>query len=110
MLRNDGSAAVAVAHAVGARFVRINVLCGVRATDQGLISGRAHEVLRERSLLGAESIRILADVDEAEEALTSQQAEPRGELRVTAPVRFGELHVAPAVVPAHNALPKHGST
>jgi len=42
--------------------------------------------------------RILADVDEAEEALTSQQAEPRGELRVTAPVRFGELHVAPAVV------------
>jgi membrane complex biogenesis BtpA family protein len=63
VLRNDGSAAVAVAHAAGARFVRINVFCGVRATDQGLISGKAHEVLRERSLLGAESIRILADVD-----------------------------------------------
>lgn len=50
--------------------------------------------------------RILADVGEAEEALTSQQAEPRGELRVTAPVRFGELHVAPAVVGFLEAHPK----
>ena len=63
VLRNDGSAAVAVAHAVGARFVRINILCGVRATDQGLVSGKAHEVLRDRMTLGATSVRILADVD-----------------------------------------------
>lgn len=41
--------------------------------------------------------RILADVDEAEQALTQQQAEPRGELRVTAPVLFGRLWVTPAV-------------
>jgi DNA-binding transcriptional LysR family regulator len=41
--------------------------------------------------------RILADVEEAEQALSSQQAEPRGELRVTAPVLFGQLKVAPAV-------------
>lgn len=63
VLRNDGSAAVAVAHAVGARFVRINILCGVRATDQGLVSGKAHEVLRDRMTLGATSVSILADVD-----------------------------------------------
>jgi DNA-binding transcriptional LysR family regulator len=50
--------------------------------------------------------RILADVGEAEDALTRQQAEPRGELRVTAPVRFGELHVAPAVVGFLEAHPK----
>jgi len=42
--------------------------------------------------------RILADVEEAEQALGRQQAEPRGELRVTAPVRFGQLRVAPAVL------------
>lgn len=41
--------------------------------------------------------RILADVAEAEQALTQQQAEPRGELRVTAPVLFGRLRVTPAV-------------
>ena len=50
--------------------------------------------------------RILADVDEAEEALTRRQVEPRGELRVTAPVRYGELHVAGAVVEFLEAYPK----
>ncbi|MCB9535631.1 MAG: LysR family transcriptional regulator [Myxococcales bacterium] len=41
--------------------------------------------------------RILADVEEAERALTQRQAEPSGTVTVTAPVRFGEMHVAPAV-------------
>ena len=41
--------------------------------------------------------QILADVDEAEQALALDEAAPRGRLRVTAPVRYGEMHVAPAV-------------
>lgn len=41
---------------------------------------------------------ILADIEEAEQALSHQQIEPRGELRVTAPVLFGQLHVAPAII------------
>lgn len=41
--------------------------------------------------------RILADIEEAEMELSSQRQEPRGELRVTAPVLFGQLHVAPIV-------------
>jgi DNA-binding transcriptional LysR family regulator len=40
---------------------------------------------------------ILAEIDEAETELSSQRQEPRGELRVTAPVLFGRLHVAPVV-------------
>src|SRR5580692_2783058 len=28
VLRNDGRAALAIAHAVGAQFIRVNVLCG----------------------------------------------------------------------------------
>ena len=40
---------------------------------------------------------ILAEIDEAESELSSQRQEPRGELRVTAPVLFGRLHVAPIV-------------
>jgi len=39
--------------------------------------------------------RILAEVDQAEAALTSGQAEPQGLLRVSAPVAFGRLHVSP---------------
>ncbi len=62
VLRNDGLAALAVAHAAGADFIRVNILCGARVTDQGIIQGRAHEILRERARLGACGIRILADV------------------------------------------------
>lgn len=63
MLRNDGRAALAVAAAAGAQFIRVNVLCGARLTDQGIVEGIAHDLLRDRVRLGAESIRILADVD-----------------------------------------------
>ena len=37
VLRNDGHSALAVAAASGASFIRVNVLCGARVTDQGLI-------------------------------------------------------------------------
>lgn len=63
VLRNDGLSALAVAHAVGAAYVRVNVLSGARVTDQGLIQGIAHDLLRERKLLGADAIKIFADVD-----------------------------------------------
>ena len=41
--------------------------------------------------------QILADIGEAERAVGSGDAEPRGAIRATAPVLFGQLHVAPAV-------------
>ena len=63
VLRNDGVSALAVAHAAGAEFVRVNVLCGARVADQGLLQGIAHDLLRERAVLGATGVRILADVD-----------------------------------------------
>ncbi len=64
VLRNDGRSALAIAVASDASFIRVNVLCGARVTDQGLLQGIAHDLLRERAVLkSAESIRILADVD-----------------------------------------------
>src|SRR5262249_29722023 len=63
VLRNDGLSALAVAHAVGASFIRVNILCGARVTDQGVIQGIAHDLLRYRMQLGATSVRILADVN-----------------------------------------------
>jgi membrane complex biogenesis BtpA family protein len=63
VLRNDGCSALAIAYAVGAEFIRVNVLCGARVTDQGIIQGIAHELLRERAMLKAEHIKIFADVD-----------------------------------------------
>lgn len=61
VLRNDADAALAVAHVSGAQFVRVNVLAGAMWTDQGLVEGQAHRLLRERRALGAH-VRILADV------------------------------------------------
>lgn len=67
-LRNDGHGAIATAVAAGAQFVRINVHTGVMATDQGLLSGAAHETLRLRARLQAPSaggsppLAIFADV------------------------------------------------
>lgn len=63
VLRNDGRAALAVALAVNADFIRVNVLCGARVTDQGLVHGIAHDLLRDRAALHATRIQILADVD-----------------------------------------------
>ena len=60
-LRNDASAALAVAIAVGADLLRVNVHAGSMWTDQGLIQGRAHRTLRERRMLGA-GVAVLADV------------------------------------------------
>ena len=61
VLRNDGAAALAVAVAARAAFVRVNVLTGAMVTDQGLIQGRAHELLRLRHALGA-AVFLFADV------------------------------------------------
>lgn len=41
--------------------------------------------------------RILADMEDAEQALRGTAQDPSGLLRVTAPVLFGQLHVAPVV-------------
>jgi len=62
ILRNDGQSALAVAAAVGASFIRVNVLCGARVTDQGLIEAIAYDLLRLRDQLKSE-VKIFADVN-----------------------------------------------
>lgn len=61
ILRNDAHSAMAIATCVQAQFIRVNVLSGVMATDQGLIEGQAHQLLRYRRELGSD-VKILADV------------------------------------------------
>jgi hypothetical protein len=61
VLRNDAQSAMAIATCVRAQFIRVNVLTGVMATDQGVIEGQAHQLLRYRRELGSD-VKILADV------------------------------------------------
>lgn len=62
VLRNDGLAAMAVAASIGAKFVRINMLMGVRAASEGLVEGEAHLVLQYRRQLSTDCL-VFADVD-----------------------------------------------
>ena len=61
VLRNDARSAMAIATCTDVQFIRVNVLTGVMATDQGLIEGKAHELLKYRRELGSQ-VAILADV------------------------------------------------
>ena len=54
--------------------------------------------LTEEGRFYLESCRkILAEIDETEQVLTNEQSEPTGSITITAPVRFGGMHVAPAI-------------
>ncbi len=61
VLKNDARAALAVASAVEAAFVRVNIHVGAVVADQGVIQGDAYGTLRYRRLLGAPT-RLFVDV------------------------------------------------
>jgi membrane complex biogenesis BtpA family protein len=61
VLRNDAHAALAVAAATGATFVRVNVLTGAILTDQGVVEGRAAATMRTRVQI-APGVAVAADV------------------------------------------------
>jgi len=60
VLRNDALSALAIAAAVGAAFIRVNIHTGAMLTDQGIIEGEAAETLRLRAAL-APDVLIFAD-------------------------------------------------
>ncbi len=79
VLRNDACSALAIASCTDAKFIRVNVLSGVMATDQGLIEGDAHRLMRYRRELGTD-VKILADV-------LVKHAQPLGRPSVTTAVQ-----------------------
>jgi membrane complex biogenesis BtpA family protein len=60
-LRNDAQSSLAIATAIGAQFIRVNVHIGTSATEQGLIKGMSHKTLRLRQRLKS-NVLIFADV------------------------------------------------
>ena len=80
----------AVTRAVGELETRL----GVRLLNRTTRAISLTEV-GDRFLAGAR--RVLADLQEIERAAAGEGIEPRGELRVTAPILFGRLHVLPIV-------------
>ena len=62
VLAGANQAAVAVAHGCGASFVRVEGFVFAHVADEGLIEAAAGALLRYRRHIGAECIRIFADI------------------------------------------------
>lgn len=52
------------------------------------------------------AVRILADLDEADRAASQETTSPRGILRVSVPVAFARLHIAPVIVKVAHGCPE----
>ncbi len=61
VLRSDGEAAIAIAAASGAQYVRVNVHMSAVVSEQGIIQGMSHLSVRLRSALRSRAL-IFADV------------------------------------------------
>jgi DNA-binding transcriptional LysR family regulator len=93
--RSFSSAARAVGmttSAVSKRIARLESRLGVRLLER---TTRHVAPTEAGAAFYTRTARILAEVDEAEHAIASLGGAPRGTLRVSAPVIFGEHHVTP---------------
>ena len=62
VLAGANTASLAVAHASGAAFVRAEGFVFAHVADEGLFSADAGPLLRYRRTIGAESVRVFADI------------------------------------------------
>ena len=62
ILAGANSWAIAVAHACGASFVRVEGFVFAHVADEGVIQSSAGELLRYRRSIGAENVRVFADI------------------------------------------------
>ncbi len=89
--RKLGLSAPAVTRAVAALEQHLGVALFVRTTRQVRLTDAGTRYVEDAR-------RILAELDEADEAAAGINAAPRGALSVTAPVLFGRLYVMPGIV------------
>jgi DNA-binding transcriptional LysR family regulator len=89
--RRLGRSPAAVTRTIAELETRLNVRLLNRTT-------RAVSVTEAGQRLLAGAKRVLADLDEIERAAAGAGTAPRGELRLTAPILFGRLHLEPLVL------------
>lgn len=79
---------------VSKRLQRLEEQLGVRLLSR---STRKLCVTEQGACYHDYCLRVIAELDEAESALTHNNNHPKGTLRVTVPAAFGRLHIAPLV-------------
>jgi DNA-binding transcriptional LysR family regulator len=87
---SSGRSLPAVVRSLAALEQHLGVRLLRRTTRQMSLTSEGRDYL-------ASCRQILSDVKEAESSLAAGQIAPQGEIRLTAPVLFGQLHLAPAL-------------
>ncbi len=85
-----GMSAPAVVRSLAALERSVGVRLLHRTTRRSSLSDEGREYFERCK-------RVLAEVADADAALSARRADPKGRLRLTAPVTYGRMHVAPAV-------------
>lgn len=80
--------------AVSKRLAQLEQRLGVRLLNR---TTRSISLTAEGETYLVNARRILAEIEELERQVSSSRAEPKGLLRVNAPLGFGRTHVAPAI-------------
>ena len=90
--------ALAVAHAIGAAFVRVEGFVFAHVADEGLIQASAGELLRYRRAIDAEGVRVFADIKKkhSAHAITA-------DVSLAETARAAEFFLADAVIVTGNA-------
>ena len=88
---------------VSKSIARLELSLGVRLLNR---STRGLSLTEIGAAFHEHCIRITEEAAQAAEVVGRLQSEPRGVLRVTAPVAFGRLHVAPAVAEYLSRYPR----
>jgi len=116
VLRNDGESAIAIAAGIGADFIRVNVTGGAVVSEQGIIVGKSHLVVRLRAALKSEALifadvgvkhaAALADRGLATEAIDAEERNLADALIVSGSMTGKETDTADIdIVKAHTSLP-----
>jgi membrane complex biogenesis BtpA family protein len=94
--------AIAVAHASGAAFVRVEGFVFSHVADEGLIDGCAGELLRYRRAIGADRVLVFADIKKkhAAHAIT-------GDVDLAETARAAEFFLADGVIVTGAATGRH---
>jgi len=88
--------------AVSKRLAQLEDRLGVRLLHR---STRRIGLTAEGELYLENARRILGDIDELDRLVAGRQAEPRGLLKVNAPLGFGRTYIAPAIAVFHRRHP-----
>ncbi|WP_416424359.1 LysR family transcriptional regulator [Pseudomonas sp. App30] len=89
--------------AVSKRLAALEARLGVRLVNR---TTRSMSLTPEGELYFAHVARILAQIDEAEQLVSSSRATPKGLIRVNASLGFGRRHIGPALAAFFSHYPE----